>query len=207
MDGVNTEQLSNRLLDLNELLVQFLEIDRKIHMRDGKLEDRAENDTEHSFNLAMMGWYLCGAFPHLDKNKVIRYALAHDLVEIHAGDVMAVGRTKQQEEKKIAREQAALEKLTAEWPDFADMTDTITAYEAQIDPESVFVKALDKLAPLIHNVHSQGRTWKLLDIERSTIIALKDNKIKPSEDIFAIWQEFRKTIMDHPEFFNEGKAT
>ena len=206
MDGKNTQQLSKRMIDFQSLLNQFLDIQRMIHLPDGKHKDRLETDTEHSYHLAMMGWYLCGAFPHLDKNKVIQYGLVHDLVEIYAGDVMAVGRTAEQEKLKDFKEAQALERLEQEWPDFSEMTKTIHTFESQTDPESVFVKALDKILPMVHNVMSTGKTWKKYNLDRKVIIDLKDNKTAPSPEITAIWQEFKKTIMDHPEFFNKGKA-
>jgi putative hydrolase of HD superfamily len=69
-----------------------------------------ENDTEHSYNLAMTAWYLAAYFPELDKNKLIRYALVHDLVEIHAGDTFAFGDAKHIASKS-EREAAALNQL------------------------------------------------------------------------------------------------
>lgn len=72
-----------RLLEFQKLLVQFQHISRVTHIP-GSWE--AENDTEHSYNLAMTAWFLAPHFPQLDCDKLIRYALVHDLVEVHAGD-------------------------------------------------------------------------------------------------------------------------
>jgi putative hydrolase of HD superfamily len=206
MSDVNNEVLSKRLLDLQTMLNQFLDIERMIYLPDGKRTDRRETDTEHSYHLAMLAWYTCGVFPHLDKNKVIQYSLAHDLVEIHAGDVMALGRTKAEQQTKEKNEALALKKLQQEWPDFKDMTDTIETYEAQGDAEAVFVKALDKILPILHQIMTEGKTWKKYDTQRTTVIDLKDDKTEPSEEVTAIWQEFRRTIMDHDDWFNDGKA-
>lgn len=203
---MNTEKQARRLLDLQLLLINFLEIERLIYLPDGTKKDRKETDTEHSFHLAMLGWYLCNSYPHLNRDKVIRYALAHDIVEIHAGDVMAVGRTKEQQESKDEREAAALIQLKSEWPDFSDMTDTIEEYEKQSDPESIFIKALDKLTPMIMQILSEGKTWKKYDIKRSDIIALKNEKTAPSKEIANLWQAFKAEIIAHDEWFNQGKA-
>lgn len=204
MDEIDNQKISKRLFDLQNMLNQFLDIERMIYLPNGKRKDRRETDTEHSFGLAILGWYLCGVFTNLDKNKVIQYALVHDLVEIHAGDVMAVGRTEEQQKLKDKKEAEALEKLQHEWPDFTDMTDMIIAFESQQDEEAIFVKALDKIHPLIHNIMSSGETWKKYDLHRDTIIELKDRTIK-SDRINSLWSEIRKMIFDHDEWFNEGK--
>ncbi len=203
---MNTTQQARRLLDLQLLLVEFLEIERLIYLPTSKQVDRRETDTEHSFHLAMLGWYLCGFYPHLNRDKVIKYALAHDIVEIHAGDVMAVGRTKEQQLLKNKREAEALLLLKKEWADFPDLSATIELYEQQSDPESVFVKALDKLTPMVLQILSQGKTWKKYDIKRSDIIALKDEKTAPSKEISSLWKVFKTEILSHDEWFNKGKA-
>ena len=203
---MNEVKLAKRLLDLQKLLLQFLEIERMIYLPDGAIKNRRETDTEHSFHLAMLAWYLCSAYPHLDRDKVIRYSLAHDLVEIYAGDIMAVGRTEEQQIEKEKREKSALKKLKANWPDFGDMTNTIEEYEKQDNPEAVFVKALDKILPMILNILGEGKTWKIYDIKRSTVIKLKDDKTKHSKEISEIWKVLRAEIMSRDDFFNPGKT-
>ena len=199
---MDNKTLVNRLLDLQSLLFLLHEIERYVYLPDNKYSDRHETDTEHSYSLAMTAWFMCGQFPELNKDLVIRYALAHDLVEIHAGDVMAIGRTVEQEQEKQEKEAHAIERLKADWPDFQDMTDTIEAYERQADPEAVFVKALDKImAPMI-NIKAEGKLWKKLNISRSDVIANKDEKTSKDPRVHELWQELRQRILDHDEFFN-----
>ena len=201
-----TKKLANRLLELQEFLNRFLEIERQIYIRDGKKKDRKETDTEHSYHLAMIGWYLSDKFPNLDKNKIIQYALAHDLVEIYAGDVMAIGRTYEEETQKVKREAAAKKQLQIDWPDFNDLNDVIAEYESQRSREAIFVNALDKILPMIHQILSEGKTWKIYNLERSVIIDLKDEKTKKSKEINEIWKVFRQQIMQRDDYFNKGKA-
>ncbi len=207
MSGVDNEKIAQRMMDLQRLLNQFLDIERMIFLPDGKRKNRRETDTEHSYHLAIMAWYLCDSFPKLNKDKVIRYALTHDLVEIHAGDVMAVGRTKEQDKIKDQKEAEALQRLKSDWQDFPDMTETIRLYEAQADKEAVFVKALDKILPMMHNIMSEGKTWKKYDIDRKTVVELKDEKTEPSPEIAKIWQVFRAEIQNNDSLFNKGKTT
>src|ERR1044072_2015223 len=77
----------NRLIELQTALLQFRAIKRTIHIPPG-LEE-LENDTEHSYNLAILGWFLAGSFPELNRDRIIRLGLAHDLIELHAGDTYA----------------------------------------------------------------------------------------------------------------------
>lgn len=210
MTNVDNKIIAKRMLDLQAMFNQFSAIKRMIYLPDDESlgrKDQRENDVEHSYHLAMHAWYLCSVFPELDQSKVIRYALAHDLVEIQAGDVMAIGRTQHEQADKDAREAAALKQLQSDWPDFADMTNTIVDYEKQSDPEAIFVKALDKTMPILHQIASDGKTWKKYDLDRKTVIENKNVKTAPSPEITAIWQEFKDQIMNHPEWFNEGKAT
>jgi putative hydrolase of HD superfamily len=206
-NSVKPDKLAKRLLDLQQLLLHFLDIERMILLPDAARNDRLETDTEHSFHLAMLAWYLSSHYPHLDKAKVIQLALAHDVVEIYAGDDMAIGRTKEQEKQKKEREAEALVRLKKEWPDFPDLTEMIESYDKKDCPEAVFVSALDKLTPMFHQILSKGKTWKKWDMSRSDVFENKDNKTAKSKEINDIWQVFRKEILEHDEWFNEGKAS
>ncbi len=207
MSDVDYRNLVDRMKDLQLLMNKFAEIQRIIYMPDTtKNTDRRETDTEHSYNLAMHAWFISQSLPELNQEKVMKYALAHDIVEIHAGDVMAIGRTDKQQKAKELREADALKQIEAEWPDFKDLTNTIRSYESQNDAESVFVKALDKIMPILHQTLSEGKTWKKLDMNRDTVLKNKDEKTSNSEIIASIWKELRVEILTHPEWFNEGKT-
>ena len=71
----------------------LLEIDkmkriyRQTHILGG---DRAENDAEHSWHLALMAFLLDEyANQEVDTARVMKMVLVHDLVEIYAGDTYA----------------------------------------------------------------------------------------------------------------------
>lgn len=197
---MNPQNQTKRLLDLQGLLNQFYQIERQIIIPGG--DDRHETDTEHSYHLAMHAWYLSTLYPHLDQSKLIRYALAHDLVEIYAGDVMALGRTAEQQAEKEQKERAALDRLQAEWPDFSDMTDMIERYEAQSDPEAIFVKAFDKLMPIFMNLHTNGRLWKKLKIRRSVVLDSKDKATAKSPEITELWRVLREQLLASDDLFD-----
>ena len=137
---------------------------------------------------------------------MIRLALVHDVVEVYAGDSMAIGRTDEQQAEKDAREKAAFERLKQEWPDFPAMLEAIESYETLNSPEARFVKALDKITPIIHQIHSKGKTWRKWDMQRSSVVANKDKKTQVSPEIHKIWKLLRAEMYQHDEWFNDGKA-
>jgi len=199
---MKSDELISRITNLQSLLVDFMGIERQIFVPDRGRVDRLENDVEHSYNLAMIAWYLSQHYPQIDSNKVIKYSLVHDLVEVHAGDSQAIGRTPEQEEAKDKAEQAAQAKLASDWSDFGEMNQFLADYEDQIDTEAKFVKALDKLTPTLLNLLSGGKTWKRYDFKAEQIKANKDEKTKYSPEVFELWSSLRNVIDSHPEYFN-----
>jgi putative hydrolase of HD superfamily len=200
------DDLHLRLLELQKLLFQFTQVERQIYFPDDKKTDRLENDAEHSYSLAMAVWFLSPHFSHLDRDKMIRYALVHDFVEVHAGDMQAIGRTKEQQDLKQQREAEALLQLRDEWPDFSELTKTIEEYEEQVDGESKFVFALDKIMPMLLNLLSKGKTWKKYGFTRTDVIRQKDEKVKVSPEVQELWEMYRHIVIEAKDHFLEGKS-
>ncbi|HUC20343.1 MAG TPA: HD domain-containing protein, partial [Candidatus Polarisedimenticolaceae bacterium] len=66
-----------QLISYCRLLTQFQQVERQMLVPSGK---RNENDIEHSYLLAMTGWYIAAtAKLELRQDLVIKYALVHDL--------------------------------------------------------------------------------------------------------------------------------
>lgn len=192
-----------RLLELQKLLLQFSQTDRVIHRRhNGKFIQ--ENDTEHSYNLAITAWYLAHYFPELDKDKLLRYALVHDLVEVHAGDTYIYGDADHLASKE-AREAAALSKLEEEWPDFPDMTEDIRAYESRETEEAKFIYALDKIMPIMIIYISEGHSWKLGGITAEQLHAAKEHKVAVSKDIKPYYDALYRLLLDSPHLIPRKK--
>ncbi len=187
----------NRLIELQKLLASFNQVDRRAHRQHG---DRfvPENDTEHSYNLAMTAWYLTGWFPKLNKGLVLQYALAHDLVEIHAGDTYIYG-SKEELSSKQQREAEALDKLEDDWPDFDDMIKTIHSYEQRADAESRFVYALDKIMPIMLIYIHDGYTWNKEKVTADMLYKAKIEKIRPSPEILPYFEDLHKLLISRPD--------
>ena len=95
------------LIDFINFTHEFREVIRYGGTRLGK---KVENDAEHSYQLAMVTWFLIDQDKlKLNKELCFMYALAHDLVEIYAGDTFAFD--KKHNLSKQKREREALKKI------------------------------------------------------------------------------------------------
>ncbi len=170
--------------------------------------DRLENDAEHSYALAMLAWYLIDTMRlPLDKKKVFEYALAHDMVEVYAGDTPAFGRGGSNKadirSSKKEREELAKKRLRSEFPEFPSFTDAMEIYEKQADKESKFVYALDKLIPIFGGIAHDGRDWKEHGISFQEVLSYKLEKIKANESVFALFNDIMSLIgKDKARYFN-----
>ncbi len=152
----------------------FQQIERALYATG---ENRKENDAEHSYQLALVAWYMVGVLKlDLDIEKVIKYSLLHDLVEVYAGDTQAFG-DKAAHLTKVDREKEALKRLKVEYPEFPELFDLITQYEHREDEESQFVYALDKILPPLNIYLDKGRSWQEAHVTLDQIIEYKTAKV------------------------------
>ncbi len=160
------------IIKFAKLIHDFQNVERVIWL---KGREHPENDVEHSYQLAMMGWYIISAYKlPLDADKIIKYSLLHDLVEVYAGDTYIFDKDPTQHTSKIEREHEALERLKIEFNEFPEMALVITEYESQQDEESQFVYALDKVLGPLNIYMDNGRAWHKKGV---TFQMLLDNKL------------------------------
>lgn len=191
-----------RLLTFQKLLAQFSQVERMIH-RKHKSAFMYENDTEHSYNLAMTAWFLAPHFPDLDRDLLIRFALAHDLVEVHAGDTYIYG-TAEELASKASREAAALKQFQRDWPELSEITQLIEAYESRVSPEAKFIYALDKIMPILMIYIHDGYTWKQKDITAKMLYDAKINKVSLSPEIKPYFDELHKLLLKSPHLIKKA---
>jgi putative hydrolase of HD superfamily len=184
-----------------ELLHAFQRVERVAHVPQ---KDRRENDVEHSYLLVMLAWYLADSLSlSLDKDKVLQYALAHDLVEVYAGDTYAFTDDEKERSSKHQREHDAQRRIKKEFPEFADLHDVIEHYEARDDKESQFVYTVDKLIPMITNYVQDGRTWKEMDLPFDRAMDQKRERIGDEPYIRELLEQLIALIeKDRLKYFN-----
>lgn len=187
----------HRLIELQKLLLAFSQIDRQSHRKHNKGYIN-ETDTEHSYNLAMTAWFLAPHFPELDRDLLIRYALAHDLVEIHAGDTNIFAPDDVIATKR-AREMAAAKKLGQDWSDFPDIHGLIERYENRADNEARFIYALDKIMPIMLIYINDGHSWVINSITLEKLHAAKADKVALSPEIKPYYDELYTLLVQSPE--------
>lgn len=183
------------IFTFTEMLHEFQQIRRQVLVNG---EDRQENDWEHSFQTAMLAWYIINASDgdlDLDTGKVLKFALAHDLVEVYAGD------TPFQEagEDKEKREAKAAQRLQNEFPEFAALHSVIEAYEKNEQDEAQFVYALDKIIPLINIYMDGGRSWRKDGVTLEILQKHKKDKFNNSPQIEAYYEQLIELFTDEEQ--------
>ena len=165
-------------------------ITRQTYLSSG---ERKENDTEHSWHLALMCALLAEhSNEKIDVLKTMTMVLIHDIVEIDAGDTYAydtAGNTTKRE-----REVRAAERIFHLLP--ADQALWLRGlwdeFEEGVTPEAKFAIALDKIQPVLLNDASGGKSWREHGVEVSQI--LKRNEHTP-EGSRQLW-EYAKELID-----------
>jgi putative hydrolase of HD superfamily len=142
-------------LEINHLKQLY----RQGWLRAGISKKRCESVAEHIFGVAMLSWFAADAwFPDLDRDRLIRLALVHDLGEIYTGDVIPADKMPVEEKHRSELEsvQAVLGKLSrgeeylALWEE----------YERGETEEARLVRELDRLEMALQALvyHSGGFT-------------------------------------------------
>lgn len=178
------------LLNFVSFTIKFQQIKRSVFANG---EDRHENDAEHSFQLALVAWYIIDTKKlGLDVDKVLKYALIHDLVETYAGDVDHYAGKEIREQKK-KNEKLAFQKIKNDFPDFHEMIDFINEYENKANKEARFIYALDKMITPMNIYLDKGRSWFHSNVTLD-MVKTKQEKITISKEIESIWNELVKVL-------------
>lgn len=190
-----------RLGELQQFVASFSNVTRvPLFLDTGRLE----NDVDHSYGLALTCWFLAPKIaPELNMEKIFKYALSHDIVELYAGDTFVFAEA-DKVESKSEREDAALEQLYEDWPDFTEMVDYAKGYKEKIDDEARFVKAVDKILPLlVIELGESSEFWNrhkiTLDMERKNKVTIHvSHYVSPYYEKVVAWLEGRDN-MHKPE--------
>lgn len=186
---MNFEQLQQQVDFIHEIdKVKYIQRRTKLFN-----SERAENDAEHSWHLALMAVVLSGhSNQDIDLLKVIKMLLIHDVVEIDSGDIFLydtqVSHSNTEAESAAARrifgllprEQA--DELIAVWEEF----------EAGNTAEAKFARAMDRFEPLLQNRSNNGGTWKEFNVTYEKVVQ-KKSIIKEGSDL--LWN-YSKALID-----------
>ena len=160
---------------LPQQITFILEIDKlKSVLRQSYItvDERLENSAEHSWHLATMALILNEyAEEKVDLCHVLKLLLVHDIIEIDAGDTYCYDELGIKDQS--IREHQAAERIFSLLPEdqAKTMGDLWREFEARKTPEAKFAVALDCLMPLLHNLHTEGKSWQEHNITMDQVIA------------------------------------
>lgn len=123
-------------------------------------EDRAENDAEHSWHLAMLVMILSEySNQPIDVLHVIKMVLIHDIVEIDAGDTYCYDI--EGNKTKAEREEKASQRLFGMLPSDQkqELYNLWREFEDKVTPESKFANVVDRIQPITLNYRKGGISW------------------------------------------------
>jgi 5'-deoxynucleotidase YfbR-like HD superfamily hydrolase len=197
------EPSMQRIAELQKFIADFSRVERVPQLAD---TGRLENDVDHSFGLALTCWFLVPKIaPDLSLEKIFQYALAHDTVEIYAGDTFVFA-SKEELGSKSERENIALDKLRKQWPDFPEMTDAAQGYKDKIDDEALFVYAVDKILPvLMVNLGEKSVFW---NHHKITLQMQVDEKVKiKASPAVAPYYDKLVAWMSNPDYYYKDELS
>ena len=186
LDETVSERLQRQFAFIREIDKEK-EIIRQTYLADGS---RKETDAEHAWHMAMMVLLLSEySNEKIDVGRTMAICLAHDLIEVYAGDTYAYD-AKGNEDKR-EREILAADKLFALLPE--DQRDEIRGlweeFEEQATPEARFANTLDKIQPLMLNHASDGRSWEEHGVHHEQVYARNEKTHEGSEKLWEYAEE------------------
>jgi putative hydrolase of HD superfamily len=156
---------------------------------------RYENSAEHSWQIALLALTL---LPYSGQNPdpltVVTMLLLHDIVEIDTGDKFAYDANHDDYDNELISAKRIFAILPSEqaqgylklWIEF-EMAQT---------PESQFAKAIDRLMPVIQNLHNGCQSWVDNDVSVSQIL-VKNSVIEKANP--QLWQWVKEQVIDAGE--------
>lgn len=187
-----------KILNFTKTINDFRKIERAILLP----EKRFENDSEHSFQLTIVSWYMAEIEDlNLDKNKIIKYALIHDLVELHAGDTPLYSLDEGLIKSKKERERKAVLIIKEQFPEFPELHGLIQQYKERNDEESKFVFAVDKLLPVMSIYLDNGHDWKNSGVNINMIISKNTQTISVAPEVKKYFDAIIILLKEKPEYF------
>jgi len=122
----------------------------------------------------------------------VRMLLVHDVVEVDAGDTFVYDTAGA--ESKAERERRAADRLFGLLPgdQGGDLRALWEEFEAARTADARFAAALDRLMPVLHNIHTGGRAWRENGVTADMVIGRNSRMAEGSR---ALW-EYARALID-----------
>lgn len=192
----------DEIIELSRLLGEFGQIRRATLLPDGT----EETDSHHSFSLALIAYELARQYaPELNSQKILLYALVHDLPELITGDVVTLTASPEELDTKAKADASALSATELKLASAPHVVEAIKEYEHKTDDESLFVYWIDKMITIPTHFYDNGNNLRKLGIRnqqdiqqwyKRTLVKLQKQKRKPHSSAVTILELAYKKMHD-----------
>lgn len=179
------DQRHEQILSFLKEIEKYKNVERKCVTTAG----RAESDAEHAWHMAMMVMLFEKDLPRdVDRIKLYKMALMHDLVEIYAGDTFAFDQ--EGKKSKQQREAVAADKLFSQLPDDLkqEFMELFSEFDEVETPESKHAQSFDKLQPMLQNLCTQGIAWKENGIDYNQVDDYKRHLMEHDPFVLSLYE-------------------
>jgi len=159
--------------------------------------DRYENSAEHSWHVCLSALMLKEyANDAVNIDRVIKMLLIHDLGEIDAGDTIVYASDSQETKEKEA---AGLKRILNLLP--GNQADEYMflwhEFEAGDTVDSKYARAIDRIPPILHNLHGEGHSWIENNISKDKVFDLNRRRIKDGSQ--TLWEVIEAKLQEAVE--------
>ena len=175
--------------EIEKILSFIIEIEKlkDIHRKTKPVGlERFENSAEHSWHVCLSALVLKSfANEPVNIDRVIKMLLIHDLGEIDTGDTIIYA----SETDKLKTEEATgVKRILSILPSGMgeEFMELWHEFESGETPDSRFAKAIDRVPPLLHNLHGGGHSWQKHGITKDQVFSLNQRIGKGSEELWLV---------------------
>ncbi|WP_432455341.1 HD domain-containing protein [Agarivorans sp. QJM3NY_29] len=178
--------------DIQKVLDFIVEIEKlkDVHRKTRPVGlERYENSAEHSWHVCLAALMLKdSANQPVNIDRVIKMLLIHDLGEVDAGDTIIYASETPELKKK---EQAGLARIFALLPEgqAEQYVSLWLEFEAGETADSKFAKAIDRVPPLLHNLHGDGHSWKENKVPKEKVFAVNRRIAEGSQSLWSLLEK------------------
>ncbi len=166
--------------------------------------ERYENSAEHSWQIAVLAMVFADlADEPVDIGRVVRMLLVHDIPEIDAGDTFVYAEQARVDQAPV--EEAAARRIFGLLPEpvASDLLALWLEFEAGTTPEARYARAMDRVMPVLQNLHNAAQSWREHGITKAQVMG-KNGVIRHASR--ALWEAIearlesaeRDGLFDHP---------
>ena len=151
--------------------------------------ERFENSAEHSWHVCLCALMLKAyANEEINIDRVIKMLLLHDLGEIDAGDTIVYdSHTIEVKEQEDAGFRRILQLLPEEQQN--DYLILWEEFESAQTADAKYAKAIDRIPPLLHNLHGEGHSWKTHNISKEKVFTVNSKIANGTQEVWDVLKE------------------